>query len=215
MVAMADGQASSQERRLCLQVATVGRDGAIHVVAVDHSGPPPAAFVRARASVSMRAVAWASQQALVTAGTTGKQPKSTGNFFLGVTCASIKYHLSSFWALRALEVVIAEASWLYVDAVQDLFLAIHIRGADPAPPCRQPSPELAGLGSGRAVSGCGRQSFSSTSRMSARRRPGGVGPAAGRRSARAALAAGVGRHRVPPAAGAHGEPECTMAPCLS
>lgn len=66
-----------KKRRLCVQVVTVGRDGAIHVIAVDHSGPPPAAFVRARASVSMRAVAWASQQTLVTAGTTGKPPQST------------------------------------------------------------------------------------------------------------------------------------------
>ena len=55
----------------------MGRDGAIHIVSVDHSGPPPAPFVRARASVSMRAVAWASQQTLVTAGTTGKPPSST------------------------------------------------------------------------------------------------------------------------------------------
>ena len=60
-----------------MQVVTVGRDGAIHVVAVDHSGSPPAPFVRARASVSMRAVAWASQQTLVTAGTTGKPPSSS------------------------------------------------------------------------------------------------------------------------------------------
>ncbi|KAK9822707.1 hypothetical protein WJX81_005335 [Elliptochloris bilobata] len=53
------------------EVATVGRDGAVHIVPLDHSGPPPRAFVPARASASMRAVAWASQQALVTAGTTG------------------------------------------------------------------------------------------------------------------------------------------------
>lgn len=57
-------------------MATVGRDGAIHIVAVDHSGPPGAAFVSARESVSMRAVAWASQQTLVSAGTTGKLPDS-------------------------------------------------------------------------------------------------------------------------------------------
>ncbi len=52
----------------------MGRDGAVFVVPLDHAGPPPPPLVPARASVSMRAAAWASQQALVTAGTTGALP---------------------------------------------------------------------------------------------------------------------------------------------
>lgn len=52
----------------------MGRDGAVFLVPLDHAGPPPPPLVPARASVSMRATAWASQQALVTAGTTGALP---------------------------------------------------------------------------------------------------------------------------------------------
>lgn len=111
MVGVADGKESSKKRCLCMQVVTVGRDGAINVVAVDHSGPPPAHFVRARASVSMRAVAWASQQTLVTAGTTGKPPSSiTSGHVMRlnklVPCILLSSH--------APEVVFAPVSWLCV-----------------------------------------------------------------------------------------------------
>ena len=153
-----------KQPRLCPQVATVGKDGAVHIVALAHTGAPPGAFVRAHASVSMRAVAWASQQTLVTAGTTGEPLDS-----IRIPGRNVPFTIPDLYVPRChvrLDFLLSlqpghVVSWPGCSACQCLYPSMEERPLlSPACPGNAWFGALSGLILGKAVSGCGRQCIS-------------------------------------------------------